>query len=80
MTTEYSVVLEDAVRDELAAKAKDRGVDIPTLLRDMAEQEARELLIARIRAESAEVGKHVAASPEAQEFYRSWGTPKAEGW
>jgi hypothetical protein len=79
MSTAYSVVLEDRVRDELAATAKDRGVDIPTLLRDLAEREARELLIARIRAESAEVGRRIASSPEAQEFYDFWTAPQPKG-
>jgi len=74
-----SIRLDDDVRDELEAQARTRGVGLATLLRDLATKAAQDAIRARIRAASAAVGAHVAASAEARAFYEDWGTPRADG-
>jgi GNAT superfamily N-acetyltransferase len=70
-----SVRLDDEVRSELEAQAQTRGIGLATLLRELATEAAREARRARIRQESAAVADYVRSSPEAQAFYRDWGTP-----
>ena len=78
MGVPISIRLDDDVRDELEAQARSRGIGLATLLRDLATEAARGARRARIRQASAEIGAHVAASAEAGEFYREWGTPQAD--
>lgn len=78
MGVPISIRLDDDVRGELEAQARARGIGLATLLRDLANQAAREARRARIRQASAAVGSHVISSPEAQTFYASWGTPQAD--
>jgi GNAT superfamily N-acetyltransferase len=75
MTARSSVRLDDDVRATLEAEAKARGVGLATYLRELAADAAREIRRKRIRAQSEAVGRHVAANPEAREFYEFWGTP-----
>jgi len=79
MTAPISIRLDDDVRDILEAEAKDRGVGLATLLRQLAADTAREVRRKRIRESSAEVARHIAASPEAREFTEFWGTPRQDG-
>jgi GNAT superfamily N-acetyltransferase len=75
MGAPISVRLDDGVRRELETQARERGIGLATLLRELATRAAREGEDARIRAESAAVARYVRSSPEAQAFYRDWGTP-----
>jgi hypothetical protein len=77
MGVPISVRLDDGVRRELEAQARERGIGLATLLRELATRAAREAEDARIRAESAAVARYVRSSPEAQAFYEDWGTPTA---
>jgi hypothetical protein len=79
MGVPISIRLDDDVRDELEAQARARGIGLATLLRDLATKAARAARRDRIRQASAAVGTHVAGSAEGQEFYRDWGTPRADG-
>ena len=78
MGVPISIRLDDDVRDELEAQARDRGVGLATLLRELATAAAREARRVRIHTASAAVGRHVAASPKAQAFYEDWGTPHVD--
>ena len=79
MGVPISIRLDDDVRDELEAQARARGIGLATLLRDLATEAARAARRDRIRQASAAVGTRVAGSAEGQEFYRDWGTPRADG-
>ena len=79
MGVPISIRLDDDIRDELEAQAQARGVGLSTLLRELATKAARDARRARIREASAEVGRHVQASPDARAFYEGWGTPHADG-
>lgn len=78
MGVPISIRLNDDVRAELETQAAAHGVGLATLLRDLAAAAARDARRARIRAASAAVGAHVAASPDGQAFYADWGTPRAD--
>jgi GNAT superfamily N-acetyltransferase len=78
MGAPISVRLDDEVRRELETQARERGIGLATLLRELATRAAREALEARIREESAAVARYVRSSPEAQAFYEDWGTPLAD--
>jgi len=78
MSAPISVRLDDDVRHELETQAQQRGIGLATLLRELAKTAADEGRRARIREESAAVARYVRSSPEAQEFYRDWGTPLAD--
>jgi hypothetical protein len=73
MAAPISIRLDDDVRGELEAQARARGVGLATLLREIAAGAAREAKRARIRAESAAVGKYVDENAEAERFYKDWG-------
>ena len=77
MGAPVSVRLDDDVRTELEAQARARGIGLATLLRDLAAQAAREARRARIRQATEAIGRYVAESPEAREFFEDWGTPTA---
>jgi len=70
-----SLRLDDDVRDELEAQARARGIGLATLLRELAKEAAREARRERIYQASEAVGRYVAASAEASQFYEDWGTP-----
>ena len=78
MIAPISVRLDDNVRATLEAEAKDRGIGLATLLRQLAADAAREVRRKRIRAQSEAVGRYVAENPEAREFYEFWGTPTTD--
>ena len=79
MTAPISVRLDDAVRAELEAEAKTRGIGLATYLRQLASEAARDVRRKRIRAQSEAVGRYIAENPEAREFVEFWGTPRSEG-
>jgi hypothetical protein len=78
MPTPITILLDDEVRDELAALAESRGLSLEDLLRDLAAGTAKEERRGRIRAASAAIGALVATSAEARSFYDDWGTPLAD--
>jgi len=78
MGAPISIRLDDDVRDELETQARTRGIDLATLLRELATEAARQARRARIRQASATIGAHVATSAEGQAFYDEWGTPRAD--
>jgi hypothetical protein len=78
MPAPISVRLDDDVRATLEAEARTRGIGLATYLRQIAAEAARNVRRARIRAQSAVVGRTVAAQPEARSFYQDWGTPTTD--
>jgi plasmid stability protein len=76
MGVPISIRLDDDVRAELEVQASARGVSLATLLRDVATEAARQGRRDRIRQASAAVGRHVAASAEAEAFYQEAGIPQ----
>ena len=79
MTPPISVRLDDDVRAMLESEARERGIGVATLLRQLAADAAREFRRNRIRAASQRVARHIAESPEAREFVEFWGTPRSDG-
>lgn len=65
-------------RRVLEEAARERGQGVSTLMRDLAEAEARRLRRAAIRAEGQRVVDYVARTPSAREELRELGTPQAE--
>jgi len=78
MGVPISIRLDDDVRDELEAQARERGVGLAPLLRDIATAAARQARRERIRQASGEVAGRVVQSEAAQAFYKDWGTPAGE--
>jgi hypothetical protein len=79
MSVPVSIRLDDDVRKTLEAEARARNIGLATLLRQIAAEAARQAKRKRIREQSEAVGKYVASSPEAAEFYEFWGTPRIDG-
>lgn len=79
MTVPVSVRLGEDVRATLEAEAKERGVGLATLLRQLAADAAREIRRKQLRAQSEAVARHIAENPEAREFAQFWGAPHWEG-
>ena len=79
MTPPISIRLDPDVRETLESEATSQGIGLATLLRQLATRAARDVHRARIKAGSAAVARHAAASPEAQGFMDDWGTPDATG-
>jgi hypothetical protein len=79
MVTRISFRLDDQVRQTLKAAARSRKIGLSTLLREIATEAARQMKRRRIREQSEAVGRYVASSPEAAEFFEFWGTPRMEG-
>ncbi len=73
-----SIRLDEDVRDELEGQARAGGIELATLLRDLATTAAREARRTRIREASAVIGNQVATSAEGQAFYEDWGMPRAD--
>jgi hypothetical protein len=78
MSAPISIRLDDDMREILEAEAKRREIGLSTLLREIAGKTAKEFRRQRIREGSEAVAKYVAGSPEAQEFFEFWGTPRME--
>lgn len=78
MSAPISVRLDPAGQEQLEAEAKRRQIGLSRLLRQIADA-ARDVKRKRIREQSEAVARYVAASPEAQEFFEFWGTPRSEG-
>jgi hypothetical protein len=78
MGAPISVRLDDEVRATLDTEARERGIGLATLLRQLAAEAAREVRRKRIRAQSATVARYVAENPEAREFFEFWGTPTTD--
>lgn len=78
MGAPISIRLDDDVRQELETEARDRGIGLATLLRDIANQAARDARRARIRRDSERVADHLARSSEGRAFYEGWGTPRSD--
>ena len=74
MSSPISVRLDDQVQATLESAAKEKGVGLSTYLRDLASEDARRIRKERIRAQSENVGRYVATSPEASVFYADWGS------
>jgi predicted transcriptional regulator len=79
MSAPVSIRLDDDVRKTLEAEARARNIGLATLLRQIAADAARQAKRKRIREQSEAVGKYVASSSEAAEFYEFWGTPRIDG-
>jgi hypothetical protein len=77
MAALISVRPDDSVQATLEAKARTRGIDLATFLRQLATEAARELPRNAIQAQSAAVACHIAENPGAQDFSDFWGTPRA---
>lgn len=78
MPTPISVRLDDEVRTTLEAEARMRGIGLATYLRQIAAEAAGNVRRARIRAQSAAVGRTAAEQRAARSFYQDWGTPTTE--
>ena len=73
-----SVRLDDEVQVTLEEAAKIRGIGLSTLIRDLANSEARRVRRERIRAQSRAVADYLATSTEGRAFYEDWGTPPSD--
>jgi hypothetical protein len=79
MAAPISIRLDDEVRATLEAEARTLGIGLATYLRQIAAEAARNVRRARIRAQSAAVGRAAAGRPDVREFYQDWGTPTTDG-
>ena len=79
MGAPISVRLDPDVQKTLQDEAKRRQIGLSKLLRQIAADAAWEVKRRRIREQSEAVARYVASSPEAQEFFEFWGTPRSEG-
>jgi ribbon-helix-helix CopG family protein len=78
MSAPISIRLDDDMREILEAEAKRREIGLSTLLREIAGNAAKEVRRQRIREQTKAVAEYVSGSPEAQEFFEFWGTPRME--
>jgi hypothetical protein len=78
MSAPVSVRLDDTTRELLEREARERNIGLSALLREIAAEAAKEAQRRRIRAQMQKVAEYINSSPEAQEFFEFWGTPKAE--
>ena len=79
MPSHISIRLDDEIRQTLEAEAGSRNIGLSTLLREIPTEAARQTKRRRIREQAEAVGRYVASSPEAAEFFEFWGTPRQEG-
>lgn len=70
-----SIRLDDRDRKILAAAARRQGTGLSTLVRGLAETEARRLRRSAIRAEGERVTAYLARKPEAQSEIETYSTP-----
>jgi len=78
MSAPISIRLDDATRDLLEREARERDMGLSALIREIATEAAKEARRRRIRGQMQAVADHIANSPEAAEFMREWGTPRAK--
>jgi hypothetical protein len=78
MSSTITIRLGADDRRVLEDEARERGQGISTLMRDLAEAEARRLRRVAIRAEGQRVIDYVARTAAAREELRELGTPQAE--
>jgi hypothetical protein len=78
MSAPISVRLDDTTRELLEREARERKVGLSALLREIFTEAAKEAQRRRIRQQMQKVADHIANSPEAAEFMREWGTPRAK--
>jgi len=78
MSAPVSVRLDDATRAILETEAEERHIGLSALLREIATAAAREAKRKRVREQTKAVAEYIARSPEAQEFFEFWGTPRME--
>jgi hypothetical protein len=78
MSSPVSVRLDDTTRDLLEKEAHERNIGLSALLREIFTEAAKEAQRRRIRQQMQKVADHIANSPEAAEFMREWGTPRAK--
>lgn len=78
MSSPVSVRLDDTTRALLETEARERKIGLSALLREIAAEAAKEARRRRIRQQMQKVADHIASSPEAAEFMREWGTPRAK--
>lgn len=75
MSEPVSIHLGDQIRATLESAARERGVDLPTYLHDLAVTEARRLRRERIREQSRHVAAHIVENAEARSFAEDWAPP-----
>ena len=75
MAETISIRLDVRVREILEDEAEAEGIGIATYLRRLAAQQATDVMKARIRTESRQIGELTQKSESARSFYSSWGTP-----
>jgi hypothetical protein len=75
MASRVSVRLDDEVREMLETEARSRKIPLATLLREIANDAARQLRRKRIREQTEAVGRYVASNQDAKEFCEFWGRP-----
>jgi FKBP-type peptidyl-prolyl cis-trans isomerase (trigger factor) len=78
MSSPISVRLDDMTRELLEKEASERKIGLSALLREIAAEAAKEARRRRIREQMQKVADHIKSSPEAQEFFEFWGTPRAD--
>ncbi|MGH7911469.1 MAG: DUF1778 domain-containing protein [Candidatus Dormibacteraceae bacterium] len=78
MAETLTIRLDAEDRAVLAAIARDRGTGLSTLVRELAQTEARRLRREAIRAEGNRVLEHLAAHPEAKAELDEVGAPIGE--
>ena len=78
MSSPVSVRLDDTTRELLEREARERNIGLSALLREIFTQAAKDAQRRRIRQQMQKVADHIANSPEAAEFMREWGTPRAK--
>jgi hypothetical protein len=78
MSSPISVRLDDETRELLEREANERRIGLSTLLREIFTEAAKDARRQRIRRQMQKVADHIVSSPEAAEFMREWGTPRAK--
>lgn len=76
MAETVTIRLRGDDRDTLEHEARERGLGLSTLLRDLAEAEARRLRRLAIRADGQDVVDHLKRSPAARRELEDLGTPQ----
>lgn len=77
MSAPVSVRLDDATRAILEVEADERQIGLSALIREIVAEAAKEAKRKRVRKQTKAVAEYVARSPEAQEFFEFWGTPRS---
>lgn len=77
MSAPVSVRLDDATRAILEVEADERQIGLSALIREIVAEAAKEAKRKRVRKQTKAVAEYVARSPEAQQFFEFWGTPRS---